>query len=276
MPGPLRAYQDGSLGQFDGPLMAYADGVVGGPPGGAMPGMLESFRDGSLGRADRARGIRGLGEYFAQNGLGCTSCAGLGRMPRGRPRRRRPRRTLRGLGQDASVVFDMTDPASLREVKGAMALMLPQVTATPEGAQVYTPDWYDNGLWDEAAGSLWFQVVQLLSQELQVAPETLSAGTDSRRYPTTGGLAALANVFLASSSYPPDWVASNIPRLAAYATAPEPKDVVIPYFSLSEKVTEEAGAESAATAGMSKMAMYGLGAAALFAVVLVLKKKKKI
>jgi len=237
MPGPLQAFRDGSLGQIEGQLHAYADGVLGGRPGADGNGALLAYRDGSLGRYRRRRGLRGLGEYF-----------------------------LSGLGATASL--DLSDPAVLTELKMAVALAAPALTLTPEGQQIYSPAWYDSGIWDDAASAAWFQAAQAVATAKGVAPETLTV-MEPRMYPNGAGIAALVESYRSSASYGEAYLASTFPRLAAGSGA----EVSPPYFSLEEKVTGEAA--PASPMQMSRMAMYGLGAAVIAGVVLVVQKRKK-
>lgn len=237
MPGPLAAFRDGSLGQIEGQLHAYADGVLGGRPGATGDGALLAYRDGSLGRYRRRGGLRGLGEYF-----------------------------LSGLG--ATATLDLADPGVLTELKMAVALTAPALTMTPEGQQIYSPAWYESGIWDDAAAAAWFQAAQAIATAKGVGPESLTVMTP-RMFPNGAGIAALVESFSTSPSYGESYVATTFPRLSAGAGAV----VSPPYFSLEEKVTGESA--PAAPFQMSRMAMYGLGAAVIAGVVLVVQKKRK-
>lgn len=234
--GPLKAFDDGVLGrldqqahrvpmgQFDAPLMAYADGVVGGPPGGPRPGKLRAYRDGSL------------GEYFSP---------------------------LRGLGQDANgPVIDMTDPLVISELKSAMSLMLPQVTLTEQGQKTYNEKWYENGLWDEAAGALWFQVAQMIAGQNGGA-EAISKGSNSRRYPNGEGVVVLMGYFRDSPDYGSEYVTNSFPILDAVTAGEAVPKVTEPFFTLESKVKGEPGEEPMIA---STTMAYGIGAVLLLGV----------
>jgi hypothetical protein len=283
MPGQLQAFRDGALGQFDGPLQAYTDGVLGGPPGGSGDGSLQSYKDGSLGEFFRGpdgsgaryafAGQRGMGEYFGQRGMGEYFA------PRGMGEYFSPLRGLgefftsglRGLGAAVNVSFDLRDPANLKEVKLAAAMTNMALTATEQGQQVYTPAYYESGIWEPEATAVWFGGSQMLATVSNVPSEELAivAGDAATMYPSANGLRALAQYV---GSLDPAGFGTAFPRLAAFASAASGA-VTAPYFSITEKVRGEAD-RGPTMAAMKKMAFFGTGALVLVAGVMYAKKRK--
>jgi hypothetical protein len=132
--GPLRSFQDGSLGHIDpGKLRAYQDGSLGslqafedGSLGSMSGGPMMAYQDGSLGSLgfplfETSKGVQqveeprsvggGMGEYYAATGeyfsgmAGCSSCSGLGQSQ----------------AASATVpVLNLSDPQVMVELKTAM------------------------------------------------------------------------------------------------------------------------------------------------------------
>lgn len=272
MPGPDGAYRDGVLGrvqlwsvnrsarrraallhnaqrgvgQTDGELAAYADGVVGGPAWTGGEGLLAAYRDGSLGEY-----FSGIGEYVLA-GIGATGEA-----------------------------LDLTGPAAIRETKAAMALMVPGVALSQQGQATYTAGWYDSGIWDEAAAQLWFQAASELAAAVghktdhAVDPTSLTVMTDdpTRIYPNGAGIAAMVGMLTDSPDYGPAYVTANFPELAAFVSAGG-QTVLPPFYSIEDKVRGESSG-GPAMAGMSQMAMYGIGAAIAAGVVIAVSRRKR-
>jgi hypothetical protein len=266
MPGALLSYHDGSLGDSEGQLLAFADGVVGGaPPVYQMPGELAAFHDGSLGQTEddpisvwhdgvlgnRSSGMPGFGPSAAyQDGsLGAYA---------------------RAIGAAAENLLDLGDANVMKELKTALAFMAPEMTLTPDGQKIFTSDWYTNGIWDPASSQLWQYIV---SKTPAFSGKDVSQAIDSQTYPNGAGIGFVVGALAApqSGTYGPDYVKKNMPALYAWFTAGG-GTVLAPFLSLTDKTQGVRGTSSAVK--MSTVAMYGLGAVALFGLALVFMKKR--
>ncbi len=264
MPGPLFAYQDGSLGLGqDGPLMAYADGSVGGKSEDAdMPGPLFAYHDGALGRA--------LGDDDSETPIFAFHEGVLGPHYEG----------MRTFGplmayHDGSlgatqVALDLGDQSALTEVKASMALLAPEQTLTADGQKVYTADWYTSGIWDPQASLLWQYIV---SKTAALSGKDVSVSAGDQTYPNGTGVGFMVATIGAptSTTYGPDFVKKSFPVLSAWFSSGG-GPVLAPYLSLADK-TREQRASSGTGTKMSTMAMYGLGAVALLGLALVFRRK---
>jgi len=285
-PGELFAYKDGSLGLGqDGPLQSYADGVVGGSSENPdMPGPLFAYHDGSLGAGsdddDAATpisvwhdGVLGnrqsgmdtfgplqsyhdgsLGEYFS----------GVGALPR------HHRRGMRGFGDTSPVTLDLGDQMALQEVKSMMALLAPEQTLTADGQKVYTPDWYTSGIWDPQASLLWQYIV---SKSASLSGKDVSVTSGAQTFPNGTGVGFMIGTIAAPSTttYGPDYAKKSFPIVTSwYAAGGGP--VLAPYLSLTDKTKQQRA--TASLLGLSTMAWYGVGAAALLGVALMMRRKR--
>ncbi len=278
MPGPLTAYHDGSLGRMArqygggdaGPLMAWADGIVGGnPPDGSNPGKLASYHDGSLGWYDQA--AAGIGD--AEPGAFDDGIFGVSERPRAPgPLMAYHDGSLgayaRAIGAAAENVLDLGDAHVLQELKTAMSLVAPEQTLTVDGQKVYTPDWYTSGIWDPQASLLWQYIVQ---KTPSFSGKTVSVDLGAQSYPNATGIGFIVAALAApqSGTYGPDYVKKNLPALYAWFSAGGGV-VLPPYLSLADKTK---GVRAPSETKMSTVAMYGLGAAALFGLALVFWRK---
>lgn len=278
MPGPLTSYHDGSLGDSEGQLLAYADGTVGGaPPEFQMPGQLHSYHDGSLGWYDQ--GAQGIGASDEMDPTSVWHDGVLGNrgsgMPGFGPLQSYHDGSLgayaRAIGAAAENVLDLGDPNVMKEMKSALAFMAPEQTLTPDGQKTFTPDWYTNGIWDPASSQIWQYIV---SKTPAFSGKDVSLTVGTQTYPNATGIGFVVGALAApqSGTYGPEYVKKNLPALYAWFSAGG-GTVLPPYLSLGDKTKGVRGAPSEVK--MSTVAMYGLGAVALFGVALAFMKKKR-
>jgi hypothetical protein len=272
-PGELHAYKDGSLGQYE---QARAGG-----------GDIHAFREGILGAYEQA--AAGIGFDQAAAGLGLPlyvdgqqvdrpmtiyhGPAGVGRLGHVWARHE----SYRGLGQAASGTLDLTDPATVREVKTALSFANPDITLTEEGQKLYTESWYASPIWDKVTSELMASfLAQATSPPSTYKESDLAVTTDKGSYPTAAGVMTILAVGVGSPGYgkDPTYFQTNFPILSAFAGQVAAAggdttkvDVKAPYFTESEKVKGKGGIP------VSTMAIVGLGAVAAVAAYLVLKKK---
>jgi len=300
-PGQLFAYHDGSLGGLgqDGPLQAYADGTVGGAAENPdMPGPLFAYHDGSLGMGadddDAATpisvwhdGVLGnrrdgmdsfgplqsfqdgsLGEYFS--GVGSDLHPPRMRDPINRRRRQFNMNVMRGFGDTTPVTLDLGDQMALQEVKSMMALLAPEQTLTADGQKVYTPDWYTSGIWDPQASLLWQYIV---SKSAALSGKDVSVTSGAQTFPNGTGVGFMIGTIAAptTATYGPDYAKKSFPIVTSwYAAGGGP--VLAPYLSLTDKTKQQRA--TASLLGLSTMAWYGVGAAALLGVALMMRRKR--
>lgn len=281
----LHAYKDGSLGQFE---QASADGGAG-----------HAFRDGVLGQFEQAaagigfeQASAGLGLplyvdgqevdtpmtiYHGPNGLGQTMRPSL-RIHQGIDRPWVTRGVLRGIGAAAEGTLDLTDPATVREVKTALSFANPDITLTPEGQAVYTESWYASPIWDKVTSELMASFLAKATSEPSTYKETdLATTTDKGSYPTAAGIITMLAVGVGSPGYgdDPTYFAKNFPILSTFSQKVAEAggdtakfDVKAPYFTESEKVKGKGGLN------VSTMALIGLGAVAALGAYMIFKKRK--
>jgi len=214
--------------------------------GASVKGVGEYFKP-MQGVGEYFRPMSGMGEYFSTQGLG-----------------------LFGGGSSGAEPLDLKNLAVLKEVKGAMALLFPQVLAGAPGT--YNDKWFDSGIWDVPADALWNSTVLSLTTAPgpsagRLDPATLSIvmlredGTTAM-WPNALGMRALLLIYTASPQYGPEYVEQNFPRLAAWAATPS-TGIGTPQVS------------GVSRAKLARMAMWGaLGMGALAVGVAVTRKKK--
>jgi hypothetical protein len=283
MPGPLFAFNDGALGQ-DNSLFAYADGVVGGSAvSSEMPGPLFAYADGSLGDDGAAAdgptpisvyrdGILGAHGVFGPGQPGQLQSFHDGSLGAAES-------TPGAVG--ATAVLDLGDAGTLTEVKALLGMLTAEQTGTMEGQKVYPPEFYTSGIWEPNATALWQYYV---SKTPAFSGKTVSDAGGGQSWPNVQGVGYMMSVMLTPTADNPNgqkWVETNLPILWALLTqamaAPPgapPPTVLAPYLSLADK-TRENRATAGGTMMMSTMAWYGVGAAALLGLALVLRKKKR-
>ena len=194
--GPLRSYQDGSLGD-PGALMSFQDGSLGMPlylqtPSGGMQKIDEPMTiiHGDVPAPPPLRGAgeyfapNGMGEYFATSGLGgCNSC---------------------GLGQAADeVILDMKNPEVVREVKIAMGMapwMVPFISGPAESLE-FDEGFFENPIWDAEST----RFAQHYVEGMKAAIPSSAALADS--------------MFVAPSMFPNAFGITNILQMAGYKGA---------------------------------------------------------
>lgn len=255
-PGPLRSYHDGSLGACHGCGMgAYDQAAAGlgmplwidGKPvdqpvtimhaPSPMGGSLHAYRDGSL------------GEYFGGGGVPWTGAYRDGSL---------------GAVGDSSTL-NMTDAATLKEVKSALGLAMPEVSMA--SGSPYDQAYYESPLWEPSAGDLWSKFTEMAAKVSKGA-YTAESLTNSGKvpYPNAVGIGALLALGVGSPGYgtDPTYFPKNFPILAAYqkamiaAGSPKGFTVSAPFFTVQEKVSGKS-----MFAGVSKTSLIlGLGAVA--------------
>jgi len=217
-----------------------------------LEGEAQSYRDGIFGRmAPEAFGER---ETAWRDGI-FSPALGLGQFRR--PWQQRLR--MRGIGQNGNgVVVSLSDPATVRELKSAMALMAqPVVLAAPS---TYSQAWFESGSWDAAASQLWFQVAQILATTQPIPPDAMTSGAAPNIYPSGLGIVALMGAFRASPDYGTEYAAATFPMLDGATTA------ALAQLDATGTPMIQTTAPGAARAGQmraSTVAMIGLGAVAI-------------
>jgi len=269
MPGPLQSFHDGSLGQT-GPLQAYADGIVGGSASNAeMPGPLFAYHDGSLGEGPTSDDAGGTPISVFQDGIFERSES----SPNFGPLQAFHDGSLGvfgGLGADA-LTLDLGDQATLTEVKTLLSMASGGYAASTDAQKVYTPDFYTSGIWEPSASALWQYIVSNIPQ---MSGKNVSDSAGGRTFPNALGLGIIVGFMAApsTSALGPDWVKKNMPNLFAWFTGGA-GPVLPPYFTLADKTKGQRASTGGAKASM--MVWYGVGAAALLGVALVMMRKKR-
>jgi hypothetical protein len=270
MPGPLQAYSDGSLGLGDdssmpGPLQAYADGTVGGSAANAdMPGPLFAYQDGSLGDGSAPTDDPGGTPISVfEDGIFDTAprSANFGRLQSFRDG------SLGAIVSGGPTPLDLGDAATLAEVKSLLAMASGGYALTADAQKVYTPDFYTSGIWEPSASALWQYIVSNIPQ---MSGKSVSDSAGSQTYPNATGLGILVGFAAAPTT---SGLGPDLPHLFAWFKGGA-GPVLPPYLSNADKTK---GARGSSAAGMStgKMVAWGLGAAALLGLALVMTKKKR-
>lgn len=256
---PVHAFREGSLGEYFGgdnaaeaapPVFAFQGGVLGGPRG-SSDGPLRAYKDGSLG---------GLGMPLYIDGRLVTQPVTIHHGPMSGALPQGPLRAWRNgvLGEAAysglhSEVANLQDAATLKEVKGVMAMAAPglaladkSVTGSDKtGAAYFDEVFYASPIWGQKSNELWSAV----SANILKLPETPYKESDVTReksgnvFPTLAGLfAAIGLAFPPTGGFPPAFQ-NQFPILYYWAT-----DVIAaggnlsgfkvtePYFSEEERV----------------------------------------
>jgi hypothetical protein len=278
-------------------VMAFQDGVFSGGRGDIWTSEettdlspVDAYQDGSLGVYEQASAGIGMPLYVDGNAVDAPMTiyhgpAGVGQtlsdlrridrpwlMPRGGVDRRRS--VLRGLGQATQKVLDLSDPATIKETKTALAFAMPDLALTGDGQAIYTEAWYASPVWDGAASELMASFVKKVMDKTPSYKETdLAVTTDKGSYPTAVGVIAILSFGVGSPGYgtDPAYFPKNFPILHAFqlavgadATSAEVKP---PFFTEGEKVKGKEGMK------VSTMAFIGLGAVAAIGAYFVLRKK---
>lgn len=232
------------------PIQAYADGVFGGRGVCGLgddadgPTPVDAFDDGVLGRpGDRMYG--GL-QAFHDGSLGADT----------------PTSAVGG------VTLDLGDATTLAEVKSLIGMA--GGAGSVDGQKIYTPDFYTSGIWEPLASQLWQYVVSTIPS---MKGQSVSGSAGDQTYPNALGLGILVGMAAAPTAGGggPGFVKNSFPTLYAWFAAGG-GPVLPPYLSIADKTKGQRGGVSASS--MSNMAMWGLGAAALLGLALVLTRKK--
>jgi hypothetical protein len=288
MPGSLFSYQDGVLGPYPsgGPYSEGPGDSQGGSPGGNggvadQPRSLLAYQDGVLG----GRGCAGLGNDEADGTPISVYQQGIfdaaARNANFGPLRSYQDGSL-GVVADAAAgpALDLGDEKILMEVKSLIGLMSPEQTMTEAGMTAYPAEYYTSGIWEPGASAIWQYFV---SKTAAFSGRTVSESGGNQTWPNAlgvGYMIALLSTPTTDNPYGEKFVKEQVPSLFAWfsavtagASGNEPVTLA-PYLSLADKVKgQRANAGGAMKA--STMAWYGLGAAALLGVGLVMTRGKK-
>lgn len=270
-PGPLRSYHDGSLGasgcagcgmgQYEQAAAGlgyplYVDGkpvdapmsIYHGPS--PMAGPLMAYRDGVL------------GEYFS------------GEAPRARAFRSGVLGAFT-FGKTSGKTLDLTDPATLKEVKSALGMAMPEVSMDPKSP--YDEAFWISPLWEPIAGDLWMAFAKKAS-EMSKGAITVEEITSSGKvpFPNANGILTMLSMGVGSPGYgtDPSYFPTNFPVLHAFqqsaVTSGGTKGYSVkePFFTVQEKVSGKG-----MFAGMNVGVIAGIGLVAAVGAFLVLRKK---
>jgi len=269
--GGVGEYFDAGPGVDPPAAMAFQDGVLGGSRGdiwtdqvGTDPGPLMSFHDGSLGAcqgcgvgASYEQAAAGIGYPLFIDGKAVESPTNIyhGPVAPVGALRYGPLRAYRegSLGAADPHVVDLTDPDTMKEVKGAVGLFVPELTmAQPTtenpnvGADYFSADFYADPVWGPKAEELWAGAVDKLLQNpnYKGTPVSATIATKGGEYPSASGLAAALLYGVASPGYgnDPEYFAKTFPILHAFVSAMGTAgsasgfSVKEPYFTAAERV----------------------------------------
>lgn len=284
----VRAYQDGSLGEYFGgdnaaesapPVFAFQDGVLGGPRG-SDDGPLMAYKDGALGMPLHIDGRLMTRPVTIHHG------PMSGSLPNGALRAYR--NGVLGAADPATKVANLQDPATLKEVKSVMALAAPSLALADQsvtqgekaGAAYFDEAFYESPVWGAKANELW----SAASANVLKLPNTPYKESDVTRekkgnvYPTSTGLfAAIVLAFPPTGGFPPAFQ-NQFPNLFYWATNAvasggkmDDFKVTEPFFTEAERVKGKS-----VYAGISSTMLAAGGAAVLVGagVYYVFKKKK--
>jgi hypothetical protein len=225
---PVRATQDGSLGEYFGgdnaaesapSVFAFQDGVLGAPRG-SSDGPLMAYKDGSLGMPLHIDGRLVTRPVTIHHG------PMNGALPSGALRAYRD--GVLGAADPATKVANLRDPATLKETKGTMAMAAPGVAlADPSvtqneksGGGYFDTAFYDSPVWGAKSSELW-SAVSANILKLPNAPykeSDITREKDGNVFPTPTGLfAAIVLAFPPTGGFPPAFQ-NQFPNLFYWAT----------------------------------------------------------
>lgn len=234
--GALMSFRDGSLGlPQTGPLRSFRDGSL-----GQDSGALMSFRDGSLGLPLYIDGKLVRGPVNITHGTaGCRSCGGVGAL----------------FGRSAS--FNAADPATLLELKKLMAVIA-QIHAPGTLGPAMPADFLTRSSWSEADKNFAGQWIVTIGS---IAP-----GTEVGSFFDEGTLMPNANGAIGMLTL------IGYPNLESAPIEPTPPPTTEEFPILTTYYDQEVLGEEP---GLSRLAMFGLGAAALVGVAMLLMPRKR-
>lgn len=254
----VQSFHDGVLGSQFVPV-DYGDGL----------GPIQAYRDGALGAYEQAAAGIGYPLFIdgkpvdrpvtirhAPSGYGCKGCGGVDPSGLGA--------YVQAMAGDP-YVLDLTDVATLRELRGAIAMFVPElalvdksVDARPNVGTAYFDDrFYESDLWTQKDNELWAAAeAKIHSATGSTYPSgSLSKSKNGSKYPSPLGAAVVTSLGVGSPGYAGfgDF-AKNFPTLYAFLAAATASGMdmgkfsCVPPYATSE---ERAGGGGATFAGMS-------------------------
>lgn len=260
----VQSWHDGVLGSQFVPV-DYGDGM----------GPVASFRDGSLGEYEQASAGIGYPLYVdgqpvdrpvvirhAPAGYGCSGCGGADPSGIG---------AYMAAMAGSPTVLDLTDPATLREVRMATAMIVPELALVDKsvdprptvGPGYFDDKFYESPIWTQKDVELWAAADDKIRKLTgnTYATGTLSLEKGAAVYPSPLGAAVAASLGVGSPGSPmfADF-SKNFPVLHAFLTAAVAAQMnmsgfscVPPYTSDSERV--RGGDSGGSFAGLSGSAL---------------------
>lgn len=188
-----------------------------------------------------------------------------------------------GAVMDNRYRLDLTNPATVKEVKTALAFAFPPALTDPALDQAF----YADDLWDARATKLTADWVKFFVQnwgggrDSTLLEAQLVATESGGRYPTPMGIASALSVGvgLPSQDRPIEWFNTNFPILSAFQReipavgGDYSKFVVVrPYFNAAERAS---GGTSGGGMKMSTVALIGLAGVGAIGAALVIGHSRK-
>jgi len=234
-------------------LSAWRDGVLGNPPySQSMPGPLMAQYGGTVGAPPYSEAPVFTWPAPPVSGIG----------------------SLRGLGAAEAGALDLKDPATVRELKQALALAWPE-SLTQDNQRIWDAAFFESSVWGPKASDLTDRWVEfwLRQPEVTHTRAQLVVDTPKGMYPTAAGVATILATGVGSAGVGIDF-AGGMPILYAWqqtwiATEGAGVSVSAPFFSESERVSAAGGMP------MSTIALIGLGALGLVGAVVVLGGRRR-
>jgi hypothetical protein len=306
--GAARAYKDGSLGALGSPLYVNGDRVDApmtithgntlGPAGGnggedvvdggtlgagagqapgasgfqEDPGVLNAWQDGVLGNPPYVESMPG--PLRAQN-QGIIGDPSYEHAP-GYVWPTVPVSGFGAVGANGPGVLNLKDPATVREVKAALAYAWPE-SMTEDNQRIWDAAFRESPIWGTKASDLtdrWVnQTLALPGTPPDMTRAALVVDTPQGTYLTARGVGAMLALGVGAPMVGLD-LAGDLPILYAWrevaaATEGAGVSVVPPYFTESQRASANGGIS------MSTVALVGLGAVGLIGAAIVLGGRKR-
>jgi len=169
--------------------------------------------------------------------------------------------------------LDLGEPQTLSEVKALIAYSSGGYALSSEAQKTYTPEWYTSGIWEPSASSLWQFVASAVPA---FSGKEVSGQAGAQTYPNGMAIGYLYSALAApqANALGPDQAGKMFPTISAWFNS-KGTNVLPPYLSITDKTKGQRAPEAAAPSiSYGKMAMWGLGAAALLGAALVLTRKR--